>query len=84
MLKILAKQERQQLFAGKNAFQGRRQWQKKTQNISADNLINALFISEGHSVRLYTRCSSKLQVPKKPSKPKYMIIYHCCIHNHYS
>lgn len=30
MLKILAKQERQQLFAGKNAFQDGRQWEKKT------------------------------------------------------
>lgn len=59
MLKILAKQERQQLCAGKNAFQGRRQWQKKTpKTILTDILINALFISEGRSLRLYARCLS--------------------------
>lgn len=87
MLKILAKQDRQQLFAGRtlskvelkgNKKEQQQQQQKTPTFFNRYPEKNALFIFKGHSLKLCSRCLSKLQINlKKPqNKLKYFIIYY--------
>lgn len=70
MLKILAKQDRQQLFAGRTLSKVEVKGNKKEQQQQQKTPTffnrypekNALFIFKGHSLKLCSRCLSKLQI----------------------